>query len=71
MPPDIAELRIWVQKADHDLQTAEVGFLTPFAVRYRYPGPVDPDVNEIRDARKLVNDFRIFVSGLLPSGIVQ
>ena len=24
MPPEFAELRRWVQKADHDIQTAEV-----------------------------------------------
>lgn len=33
----------------------EVAALTPFAVRYRYPGPVDPTVDQIKFALAIVD----------------
>jgi len=128
MPPEAAELRRWVEKAQHDVDTAElalgfarpitdtaafhcqqavekllkaylishdhefekihdlralllecakfdrsfrefldrVGPLTAYAVRFRYPGPNDPTVDEVRWALSVVRKVQTFVLGLLP-----
>lgn len=116
MPPDIKEVRRWLEKASHDRAVAElsmtpavpitdvaafhcqqavekmlkgflfsrgqaferthdlvelldayeqldsafaslrsqVGGLTPYAVRFRYPGPADPTVKEVQEALEVV-----------------
>ena len=131
MPPDLAELRRWLEKAHHDTRTVEVaidltvpipdtaafhcqqaaekllkaylfwkGFeferihdlrtltldcctldeafrawvdrlspLTNYGVRYRYPGPNDPTVDEVRDALAIVREVWDFVIARLPAGI--
>ncbi len=132
MPPEIAELRRWIEKADHDLQTAEValglsrpitdtaafhcqqaaekllkaylfwrehdfekihdlralslecarfdpsfrtlldrvGPLTAYAVRFRYPGPDDPAVEEVRSALVVVREVRELVLERFPPNIL-
>lgn len=129
MPPEVSEIRRWLEKADHDISTAEValtlstpvtdtagfhcqqavekvlkaylvskefefekihdlrtltidcarfdeafkawidrlGPLTMYSVRYRYPGPNDPTVEEVRDALKTVREVWDFVSERLPA----
>lgn len=133
MPPDLFEVRRWIEKVDHDLKTAQAaldieppvtdtaGFhcqqaaekllkaylfwrdqkfekihdlrelslacveidplfqawvdrlapLTAFAVRFRYPGPAGPTIVQIRRALAAVSDLRVFVLGLLPSGLTD
>ena len=128
MPPELVELRRWLEKAEHDRATAEMaltlsrpvtdtaafhcqqaaekllkaylcwrefdfekihdldvlakqcaqfdgGFaalnervlpLTTYAVRYRYPGPNDPTVAEVRDALAVVREVSDFVLDRLP-----
>jgi len=39
----------------------QVGPLTPYAVRYRYPGPVDPTEDEVKVALLVVHRVRDFV----------
>ena len=46
-----------------------VGPLTMYAVRFRYPGPLDPSVDEIRAALKVVVEVREFVMARLPDDI--
>ncbi len=131
MPPDLAELLRWLEKADHDRRTAaalielsqpitdtaafhcqqavektlkaflfwhgidfekthdlraltlrcaeqdpafaalesRVSPLTPYAVRFRYPGPEDPSVEEIKAALEVVEDARRFVLQRLPDEV--
>lgn len=128
MPPDFADIRQWLDKAEHDRITAEavisltrpitdtaafhcqqavekclkvylvwrefpfekihdlevlatqcstfdstfltlverVAPLTGYAVRFRYPGPNNPTVEDIRDALNVVNAVRQFVLDRLP-----
>lgn len=128
MPPEFAEVRQWLEKADHDLRTAEaalalskpvtdtaafhcqqavekllkaylcwrgheferihdlralalecagqdsafepwvqrVGPLTTYAVRFRYPGPNDPTLQEVQSARALAEEVEAFVLRHLP-----
>jgi HEPN domain-containing protein len=128
MPPELAELRRWLEKADHDLRTAEAALalpkpvtdtaafhcqqavekllkaflcwterefekihdlralalecatvddefqswvdrvapLTTYAVRFRYPGPHDPTLHEVRSALAMAQAARGFVLGRLP-----
>lgn len=40
--------------------------LTAYAVRFRYPGPNNPTVDDIRDALNVVNAVRVFVLDRLP-----
>lgn len=49
---------------DH-LDSAES--LTVYAVRFRYPGPADPTVEQVRRALEIVNDIRAFVMARLPA----
>ncbi len=129
MPPELAEVHRWLQKAVHDRLTAEAalacvppitdtaafhaqqavekllkafltwreqefekihdlrslielcgelddGFrdhqdavepLTAYAVRYRYPGPADPSVEDVRRALEIVDRVERFVRERLPS----
>jgi len=131
MPPELKEIRRWLEKADHDRRTAEVavgltkpvtdtaafhcqqaiekllkafltwrGFqfeqvhdldvlarecaafdpsflslvervapLTVYAVRFRYPGPNDPTVEEVRDALVIVGEVWDFVLERLPAEV--
>jgi hypothetical protein len=41
--------------------------LNPFAVRFRYPGPVDPTVQQVRDALAIVQEVTRFVLQQLPT----
>lgn len=41
--------------------------LNPFAVRFRYPGPFDPTVQQVQDALAVVRDVADFVLDRLPS----
>lgn len=128
MPPDFAELSKWLEKAEHDLRTADValslsrpiadsaGFhcqqavekllkaflywrsfefekildlralildcgkfdkeflelldrvapLTSYTIRYRYPGPNEPTVHEVRHALIIACEVRDFVLARLP-----
>ncbi len=43
-----------------------VGLLTPYAVRFRYPGPGDPSPEQVRSALAVVTDVWAFVTGRLP-----
>ncbi len=49
---DLAALVDCCADADPDFATLrdKAGRLTPYAVRYRYPGPTDPSVEQIRAA---------------------
>ena len=131
MPPEIAELRRWIEKAEHDVRTAEaavdlsrpitdtaafhcqqavekmlkaylfwrdrdfekihdlraltlecagfdgafrelldrVGPLSGYAVRFRYPGPNDPTVDEVHAALAVVREVREFVLERLPPDV--
>ena len=128
MPPELAEVKEWLRKADHDRRTAEAALdqkppitdiaafhcqqaaekyvkaylvhrrepferihdlehlvgqcaaldpawdelrdpvepLTAYAVRFRYPGPPDPSVEEVQTALAVVNQLRDFVLERLP-----
>ena len=44
----------------------EAAPLTHYAVRFRYPGPPDPTVDEVRHALAVVNEVRTFVLDRLP-----
>lgn len=39
--------------------------LTAYAVRFRYPGPSDPTVEDVEQARQIVDDLQQFVFRLL------
>lgn len=131
MPPELAEVREWIRKADHDRRMAELGLaespaitdaaafhcqqavekllkgylifrqqpfekihdlevlveqcerldttfadlvdavepLSPYAVRFRYPGPADPTVDEVRQALDVVANVRRFVLERLPDEV--
>jgi len=43
-----------------------VSALTPYAVRFRYPGPGDPTVEQVRSALSVVNEVWTFVAGRIP-----
>lgn len=128
MAPETAEVRRWVEKADHDRRMAELGLaqtppltdaaafhaqqavekllkaylvwqchefekihdlgmlaeqcaqydprfdalrkrvdpLTPYAVRFRYPGPTDPTAEEVEAAMTVVQEVWGFVTDRLP-----
>lgn len=132
MPPELAEVRRWLDKAAHDHRMAEMGLgdappvtdaaafhcqqavekllkgylawreiefekthdlralgelcaqedqafvtyldkiesLTVYAIRFRYPGPPDPTVEEVRLALEVVNEVRAFVLSRLPPEVV-
>ena len=131
MPPDLHELGRWIEKANHDLQTAvavmelpcpvtdtaafhcqqavekllkaylywrerdfervhdlrllnlecaifddsfglltdRVAPLTAYAVRYRYPGPCDPTVDDVENAIRIAKDVMEFVLDRLPRSL--
>jgi HEPN domain-containing protein len=50
--------------------TVSIAPLSKFAVRFRYPGPSDPTPDEVRDVLTLVGQFREFVVGRLPGGVL-
>ena len=56
--------------AQHDAGFAElkdrVKPITPYAVRYRYPGPEDPTVEQVRAALIVVGEVEAFVLGRVP-----
>jgi len=48
----------------------ELAALTPFAVRFRYPGPADPTTEQVLEALDVVEKFTQFVRGRLPPGVL-
>ena len=58
--------------SSHDASFADLrdqaSVLTPFAVRFRYPGPADPTVEQVHAALGIVNDIWLFVLSRLPRG---
>lgn len=58
------------QCADHDggfvKLLARVAPLTPFAVRFRYPGPGGASVDQVRSALDVVEEVREIVTNRLP-----
>ena len=44
-----------------------VGALTPYAVRYRYPGPSDPTVEQVREALAVAEETQAMITERLPS----
>lgn len=48
---------------------AKVAPLTPYAVRFRYPGPADPAPAAVRAALTTVADVEQFVCGRLPTDV--
>lgn len=131
MPPELREVRQWVEKALHDIQMAEMGLghsrpivdaaafhcqqavekllkayltfagvefervhdvetlanrcaahlpefaalvpriapLTAYAVRFRYPGPADPTVDQVQAALATVREVWRFVLSRLPEDV--
>jgi len=61
---DLVELLALCAKHDPMFNSLrdEVGPLTPYAVRYRYPGPVDPSEEEVREALLVVDQVRRLVA---------
>jgi hypothetical protein len=56
--------------ADYDAEfralLPRVAPLTAFAVRFRYPGPCDPNVEEVHNALSVVHEVSGFVLNRLP-----
>ena len=46
-----------------------VSALTPYAVRFRYPGPGDPSVEQVRSALRVVDEVWTFVRSRLPADL--
>ncbi len=46
---------------------SKVAPLTHYAVRYRYPGPADPTVDEVRQALEVASEVRVFALARLPA----
>lgn len=131
MPPELAHVRAWLTKAEHDRRTAEAALnqhppitdtaafhcpqavekllkaylvhrgaafekvhdlevllaqcarwdaafseliervepLSAFAVRFRYPGPADPTVEQVRAALAAVAEVQQFVAARLPPAV--
>jgi HEPN domain-containing protein len=66
---DLVELTAICAQRDVEFETLkdQVRPLTPYAVRFRYPGPADPSVEEVKEALQVVAEVRKFVAGrLLP-----
>ena len=49
-----------------DTLREQVDPLTPYAVRFRYPGPIDPTVEEVQTAMTVVREVWGFVTDRLP-----
>lgn len=49
-----------------DTLREQVDPLTPYAVRFRYPGPIDPTVEEVQTAMTVVREVWAFVTDRLP-----
>lgn len=131
MPPELAEVKRWLEKADHDRRAAELTLrearpitdiaafhcqqavekllkaylvyrrhafekihdleelvdqcarhdatfaelrdrvrpVSAYAVRFRYPGPTDPSVAEVREALQVVQEVWQFVTDRLPAEV--
>ena len=68
---DLVELLAICAKLDPsfaDLQP-QVAPLTPYAVRFRYPGPADPSADEVGRALAVVRDAWNFVLHHLPEDV--
>jgi hypothetical protein len=67
---DLAWLAGQCALIDAEFQTIvpRVDPLSAFAVRFRYPGPCDPTVEEVRQALAVVEDTWRFVLARLPAG---
>lgn len=45
--------------------------LTAYAIRFRYPGPADPTVEQVRDALAVIEALQAFVLQRLPLDVKQ
>lgn len=45
----------------------QIAPLTPFAVRFRYPGPADPTVDQVRSALATAEVARAFILARIPA----
>ncbi len=70
---DLVELLALCAKHDSGFAALrpDVEHLTPYAVRFRYPGPADPDAEKVREALATVRRIRAFVIDRLPPEIVS
>lgn len=46
-----------------------IGPLTAYAVRFRYPGPADPTVEQVREALEVVEALTAFLAPRLPMDV--
>jgi HEPN domain-containing protein len=69
---DLVELLALCARHDQSFQSLRsvVAPLTPYAVRFRYPGPTDPSVEEVREALRVVGEVWQFVTDRLPADVV-
>ena len=62
------------QCAQHDPLFAELRKrampLSAYAIRFRYPGPADPSVEDVREALRVVAEVWRFVTSRLPPEVV-
>ena len=60
---DLVELLEWCAQYDSAFARLHglVEPLIPYAVRFRYPGPADPSVEQVRSALEAVHEVRQFV----------
>ena len=65
---DLVELLAMCAECDpsFDDLRARVEPLTPYAVRFRYPGPADPSLEDVQDALEVVRSVREFILSRLP-----
>ncbi len=65
---DLVELLEWCAQFDADFASLQeqVRPLTPYAVRFRYPGPADPSADEVRQALAVVREVENFMWSRLP-----
>lgn len=68
---DLVELIAVCAQSNPDFSSlrASVDPLTPYAVRFRYPGPADPSVQEVRQALAAVRETWEFVLNLMPDEV--
>lgn len=65
---DLVELMATCARHDPSFQSMSdrVAPLTPYAVRFRYPGPADPPYEEVKVALEIVQEIALFVRMRLP-----
>jgi len=70
----IHDLRMLAQScakydSEFDTLVPDVARLTPFAVRFRYPGPADPTTAEVEAALNVVETVWLFLVSRLPDEV--